>query len=390
MRRVLWITGRLPYPLRSGDALYTAGLVQAAHAAGYSVTVIGLARTPDLSIDQLKSVADVEWRPVRSKPRHPLGSLLSTLPKDAYCLYPSGFRLELGTLLAREWDWIVLDHARSAGALDQALAGRDSRIAYVAHNVEQKVRREVAAGMGTNLVRAPYVVDAGKYCRLERKLVRAAASVIAITAEDANDFRLDGAAAFHVPPVYLGPKTGKRVLDSSVPRRVMLLGSFDWVAKQSNLIRFLDNVGTRLVAAGVGIDIVGSIPHRLRDRLQKTYPGVDFRGSVDDVCAIAQNVRCGVIPEELGGGMKMKTLDYIFMRVPIFSLPSGVIGLPSDVRSAVFTAASFAELGDALLRYIDDPQELDARQSRAFEASDRRFCVEEAAAGLRLALDNQA
>lgn len=381
MRNLLWITGRLPHPLRSGDALYTAGLLKAAHAAKLAVTVIGLPRSPDSKLDGLMSVAPVDWRPVLAEPNSAVGSLVSALPKDAYTLYPPRFKREFAQLLERPWDWIVFDHARSGGALK--LARRHaSKIAYVAHNVERNVRRQVAMGMSGNMFRPHYVVDALKYGRLESKIVEAADAVLCITEDDAEIFRDRGATAFHVPPAYLGEKLRARTISAETSRRVLLLGSFDWVAKQNNLVRFLEVAGTRLIAAGIGIDIVGSIPERLKSSLETTYPAVKFWGAVDDFREIAQDVRGGLIPEELGGGMKMKTLDYIFMRLPVFSLQTGAAGLPADVVSKGFSSASLIDLAADILAGIDNVEDLDARQKQAFDVCEKRFSVSEAAATL--------
>ena len=174
MQRVLWITGRLPYPLRSGDALYTAGLLQAARCANLKVTVIGLPRASGVALDRLEAVAAVAWHPVLVQPRSAWRSVLSALPKDAYCLFPSEFRVQLSELLEQDWEWIVFDHARSGGGLELAMARRASKIAYIAHNVERKVRREVASEMAGGAIRTPYLLDAEKYGRLENRLIRAA------------------------------------------------------------------------------------------------------------------------------------------------------------------------------------------------------------------------
>ena len=379
MPRVLWITGRLPFPLHSGDALYTAGLLQAALHAGCDVTTIGLPRSPAPDCAKPPVATGVNWHPVISEPRSPLGSLLSSLPKDAYSLYPDGFDRALTALLQQRWDWIVFDHARSGAALPHAVAHTakhsGSKIAYVAHNVERTVRRDVAAGMSTRVLRPVYWIDAEKYGRLEDSLVRASAAVMTISEEDAAVFRGNGAVAYHVPPVFMGQRVPARTLDQSVPRRAMLLGSFDWVAKQNNLVQFLERVAARLVAAGIGVDIVGSMPKDLQSKLRASFPAVDFHGSVADIGPIAARARCGVIPEELGGGMKMKTLDYVFLRVPVFSLVSGAAGLPLEARGQAFAARTLGELGDSILATIDNLGELDARQKQAFDACERRFSV---------------
>lgn len=387
MQKVLWITGRLPFPLYSGDALFTAGLVKAARRAGMDVSVVGLTRGPAVAAGELNAIADADWHQVAAEPRPAWQSVLSPLPRDAFGLAPAGMRARVDALLSRTWDWIVLDHARSGGVLDLVLAKRKgARLAYLAHNVEGRVRLEVAGEMAEGFAKAPYLFDATKYRHLEARLLRAADRVLAITAEDVAEFRRSGVAAYHVAPVYFGPRVATRTIDAATPRRIMLIGSFDWVAKQKNLARFLERSGDRLARAGIALDIIGSVPGKLREMIGQRYGCVRLHGSVDDVRELAGNARCGVIPEELGGGMKLKTLDYIFMRVPVFSLDPGIAGLPDAVRGSVFSAPDFDVLCDGLAGRIDDFDLLNQMQDGAFTAAAAYFRVEDAAAALSAAL----
>lgn len=386
MQKILWITARLPHPLLSGDALYTASLVRSAHAAGMAVTVIGLTRGEDTTLDELAKVAPVEWVPVAESPIPAWRSLGSSLPKDAFALFPPLFAERLAELLRRDWDWIVFDHARSAGALDLVKARSRARIAYLAQNVEGKIRREIAAEMGSGIIRLAYVLDAEKYRRLENRLIKASDAVLAITEEDAQVFRASGAVAHHLPPAYISHKTEARTLGPETPRRVMVLGSFDWGAKQKNLERFLATCAPRLAAAKIGVDIVGSMPPALRDWISTTFPEIRTHGRVIDVTPLLDGVRGGVIPEELGGGMKIKALDYIFSRLPVFTLTPGVAGLPTAARNATFVARDFNELGDVIVANIDDLDGLNACQQRAFDACSERFSITEIASVLAAAL----
>ncbi len=314
MKRILWLKARLPYPLRSGDALYSAGLLRACCAAGHQVRVIGSVRTPDTSTSCLQGLAKAEWRPLASVPRPTAMSLISALPKDAFILNTAAMVAQIKCELRSHWDWIVFDHAYSAGSLDLVLNRRgDSRIAYIAHNVEGLIRPRIAREI-YNFLAPLYRLDAAKYRHLEHRLIRSADVVTAITSADAEMFRSMGALVHEIPPLYQGPIVRNRIIGNSVPRRVMLLGSFDWIAKQHNLERFLCEVGARLAGADVGVDVVGNVASRLRQKLERVYSNVRFWGVVDDVLPCANQVRCAVIPECLGGGLKLKLLDYAFMR----------------------------------------------------------------------------
>lgn len=153
----------------------------------------------------------------------------------------------------------------------------------------------------------------------------------------------------------------------------MLLGSFDWIAKQHNLERFLCEVGARLAGADVGVDVVGNVASRLRQKLERVYSNVRFWGVVDDVLPCANQVRCAVIPECLGGGLKLKLLDYAFMRLPIFGLAEALAGTTDEERSALFVASTLEEMTNQILSYIDNLSELDRKQATAFEVFSSRL-----------------
>src|SRR4051794_31030200 len=162
MKKVLWISGRLPTPLFSGDALYSAGLLRALAMTGdAAITVVGTRRTEQALDDHTLGLPNTACIDAPPFPSSGISSLLSHLPRDAYNLGTREVELALVRLLAQQWNWIVIDHAYSSGLLPLILRGRNhASICYVAHNAEGKIRPQIARHFSNPLRRAVMRLDA--------------------------------------------------------------------------------------------------------------------------------------------------------------------------------------------------------------------------------------
>jgi polysaccharide biosynthesis protein PslH len=205
MKKILWIAGRFPSPLFSGDALYSAGMLTAlSRTERATVTVVGTRRENRPIEDRLLRLPRTAFTEAPWPRRFGLLSLLTSLPRDAYSLAPPSIGTALAELLDQHWDWIVFDHARSAAFLPTVLQQRKrASICYVAHNAEGKIRPEIAKDFANPLRRSIMRWDAEKYRRLERRIVDATDSILCITEADATYFAPSGKTTFVVPPIYL-------------------------------------------------------------------------------------------------------------------------------------------------------------------------------------------
>jgi glycosyltransferase involved in cell wall biosynthesis len=215
--------------------------------------------------------------------------------------------------------------------------------------------------------------DAAKFARLEAILVRQAALVTAITAADAAAYRNQGPQrpVLELPPGYTGGLDALPPLSEETPRRLMLVGRYDWIAKQENLARWAAEGVPRLAAAGVETTVAGHVPPALQQRLAR--PGLRFLGEQPDLAASLAGGRIGLVAETLGGGFKMKTLDYIFHGLPVAALPGGLEGLPACIKANTITAETPARLAAAILEPIDDLPRLERMRQSAFTAGRAGF-----------------
>ena len=168
-------------------------------------------------------------------------------------------------------------------------------------------------------------------------------------------------------PVHSGKPRFVR-LDADTPRRVVVVGSFHWRAKQQNLLRFLAARAAARPPTDVQLRVVGSGPAPFLRKLAEQYPDVEITGPVARIEDHLDGCRIGVIPEEEGGGFKLKALDYAYSGLPIFGLDAGLRGLPLQEGASMRSFPTMSALWAGIAAEIDALNILDGLRRNALAA----------------------
>ena len=279
--RCLWLTWIDPKPEHDGQRIYSGRLIDAVAAAGAGIDV--LCFSSDGSSRRTGTVeSNVTWWPVAAQFRPHWASVLSPLPNIAYRCDTRDKRQALMNLLSEPaWDAIVLDGLYTGWALphiDRFFPGGGHRplVVYVAHNHEESTRAGIARDYSGNPVtRALLRHDATKVRRTERRMVDRADLVTAITEEDAALFaeRRPDKRLIVLPPGYAGRRVARRTITASLPRRVILVGSFGWFAKRMNIWRQAYKYWGEIPGCFFGVFMCGDRKHAGRAvRGARRYP----------------------------------------------------------------------------------------------------------------------
>lgn len=387
--RCLWITRQDPRPADSGELIYSLGLLRSLAAQpGMEITV--LAHRAAKSFDSLPAVT---WELHGTIPGGRLKSLGSALPGDAFRLGNPIQRTVLAVLLEKKWDWIIIDQAACAWTL--SMIAKDQKVAYIAHNHETEVRRQVASdSSGSFPMRMALKWDSMKYGRMERGLCRRVNLISAITPRDADAFRgeVPGKPICVLPPGYAGeiPAGPPRKITAETPRAVVLAGAFEWLAKRRNLEAFLRVAAEPFQAAEIAFQVVGKAEPAWFAALAKQHPWASFEANVPSVAPYLDKARIGLIPEALGGGFKLKALDYIFRGLPLASVEAALSGVPIDSLTEAIAAPDPESLAKEVAAKIDDLRFLNHAAANALEACRTAFRWEDRGVTLARALENPA
>lgn len=370
--RCLWLARDIPFPLDAGDRIYSAHLASALAKAGVSVRYLG--HLPS----QASSVPDnwlQDWIPVPGGRRSKSSALLSHQPFIAAMHATPAYQELLQAQLREPWDVVVMDGYGSGWALPQCLAApARPLLVYLSHNHEERLWRDMTAA--TSLWKRPAVwQNFLKVRALERSLVKHATLVSTITEQDARvyqQFCRDKLGRQHyqhivLTPGYAGRQRESRTIDDHTPRHVVLMGSFRWAIKQENLGQLLSLADSVFANHNIVLDVVGDIPAHFREQIQPGLRATVLHGFVDDPMPLLDRARMALVPEVVGGGFKLKLLDYVFCRIPVATLSAASAGIPDSLRACMIKADDLPTLINAVVATVDHTDELNRLQERAYQ-----------------------
>jgi len=380
----------------AGDLSYSFHLLTSLGGAGVELTVLTVARSGNCA--RRAAAEGIEWIVIAPKDDRELRgrlafmSLFSRLPNVAGRYKSAAFQGELRAQLAREWDAIVVDHLGMGwawpwvGAYQRRNSGAIS--VFIAHQCEGDVRWSMARNStGKVLRKVGLYFDALKAALLERELVRESTLFSAITAEDRD--RLGSLPkSVLLTPGYAGRHDGSREINPTTPRRALMFGSALWLAKQMNLIEFIAAADELFWRNQIELWVVGKVPDRLR--VSNQHRATRFLGFIEDPEPVFRNVRIGIVAEGTGGGFKLKSLDYIFNRVPIAAIKGAVAGLPLTPGLDYLLFESMPELAQGVALVIDNFERLNGLREAAYAKCSTSFDWAERGQSLRDAIQAAA
>lgn len=360
-------------PEHDGQRIYSGRLIEALADEGAEVDVLCFEcdESPRRDGD---GDENIRWWLVPQQERPAWRSFFSHLPHIAHRSGTWAMRHRFRQLLAqRQWDAIIMDGLYSGWALPLLHPEHDGasgpRLIYISHNHEETTRANVAGNFDGNVFKGMALLrDARKAAELEREMVDRADAVTAITTEDAEHFT---ARAPHKPvltlsPGYAGRRLATRRITADIPRRALLVGSFEWLAKQMNLREFLAVADPIFAAANVQLQIVGNGDSVFFDSLRRELKSTEIVGPVVDLFPYFDQARIAIVPERSGGGFKLKILDYIFNRLPVAALEHSIAGIPPKLRDSVLTFSEHQDLAAGVVNAIDDFELLNRLHEQAF------------------------
>lgn len=368
--KCLWLTLADPEPAVNGQFIYSAGLINAMAALGAELSVVGLSRA---SSGHRSAEGRIRWH-LASEPsrRSKASKVLSSVPLVSFLSMAPGIERAIETCLRDDDpETVVFDSISMGWALPIVLRRRRTRafkLVYLAHNHEITVARQIAAS-ATGLKGAGLAFDALKVVQLERRLV---ANADLVTSNDPGDCEKFEAMAPRNPVVFLPPGYGgefirTRTLDGGLPRRAIVVGSFNFPPKRHSLEAFLTIAEPVLSAAGIELQIVGGAEESYLASLRRRFQTVEFTGAVPDVRPFMANARVALVPDQLGG-FKLKALDYVFNRAPILAMDIAVPGTPLENGASIRLFSNHRALADGVVTIIDDLPTLNRQQNLAFDA----------------------
>jgi len=379
--RILQLVPRLPFPADDGGKIGILGITRAFIALGHEVRMSGFdeeGRAHEFAAELAAQLAG--WyaesipkaRVLRAQAMVALGA--GTYLHDKY-FSESFARRVIEDYEAWSPDLVHVDHSH-LGSYGLRVLERwpRARVCIRAHNVESVIwyrRAEVAADP---LRRAIFRRQGDLSAHYEKTLFDRFSGVVAISEVDSALIRRQSPQAriHEMPAGYdLQRETVLRNDLGGAPR-LCFVGSLDYTANRDGLEWFAAEVwpAVRRRFPAATLTVAGRSMRPVR--FLESLPGVRYLGFVDSVSEVTDVSDIAVVPLRVGGGMRLKILDFLSRGLPVVSTTIGAEGIPTrwsgrNVMRTADTADEFVSVIDALAGSAETRYSL-ARTGRALVA----------------------
>lgn len=211
------------------------------------------------------------------------------------------------------------------------------------HNVEARIWERLAAEKKNPLVRLLFRDQAKRMRDAEIALSKKCAGIIAVSPEDAADFRDDyglenvlGAVPTGVDTEFFKPPSPRR----PEPGTIGFLGSMDWMPNIECVHHFAADIFPRILEKqpNARFLVIGRDPAPSLQKLAAENDRITLTGTVDDVRPHLDRCEVLVVPLRSGGGTRIKIFEAMAQGVPVVSTTIGAEGLPVRDGEAILIA----------------------------------------------------
>jgi polysaccharide biosynthesis protein PslH len=389
--RLLFLTPQFPYPPHKGTTLRNFNLI-ASLAARHEIDLLSFhdsARVPaGTPLDALCRRIAVVPVPHRSNVRRAIDTLISPWPDMGLRLWSPPFMAHFQAWLSDGgYDAIQLEGlelARYGLALTPALSRphtaadrRGSKLVFDDHNAEYRLQARIAqterAAHGWSPGAIYSTLQAQKLRRFERRIVRQADRVVAVSAADAAALHeLDRSVRVHVAPNGIDAARYDRAQVTPIdlpPHALVFTGTMDFRPNVDAALWFAREV-LPLIKAEVHdahFVIVGQRPHARLAAL-RADPSIVITGGVADTRPYITGASVYVIPLRMGGGTRFKLLEALALIAPCVSTTLGAEGFEVTSGHELVLADEAAAFARATVKLIRRPE-----QGRALGVAGRLF-----------------
>jgi len=384
---LLQLTHRLPWPPIDGGKKGTLGFVD------------GYRRHADIAQHALLSMCPreesgwaAEWNPEHTRLRVDLmdarNSALRVLFNSAFSSQPFNMAkyqrpsfeaLVRDAIDSRRPDVVHFDSLHTAwyAGLVANKAPNALRVLRC-HNAEHVILGRLAESEPHPLKKALIGLQARRLNAYEAAALDAFDLILAITEADAARFRamnprIDSRMIVVPAGAELPDQLAPAPPSAVGPIRLLHIAAMDWLPNQAGLKWFLEGVLPRLDAAGLDyqLDVVGkNMPDDFK-RYQSAR--VHVHGFVQDLAPITSRAQIAVVPLQVGGGMRVKILDYWAMGIPVVATGIGAEGLSSGDEPTVALADTEADFARVLIDLAGSAQARETLRAAAFRKVSASF-----------------
>ncbi len=358
--RILQITNRIPYPLNDGGNIATWYVAKYLRSYGHTVDLAFLNTNKHFenpnSITQgynhsfsVNINTDIRLKDM-------LGNLFSSIPYNIARFESKEFEVLLIKILKENtYDVIQIEGAYMALYISVLRRHSTAKIVLRSHNIEHKIWQRLASNTANPVKKLATQYLASQIKKYEDKTLHLMDAIVAITPDDEAYYR-DKNYRGIVRTIQAGFEDEPLIENAAQKNTVCFIGSMHWLPNNEGVEWFLNQIWPLVLKelpraefhiAGKGMD--GRFDTWKR-------PSVFLHGLVPNAATFIQNHSVFVVPLRSGGGMRLKVVEAMGMRMPIVSTTIGAEGISYTADVDLLIGDTPEEIKNKIVSLLLDPE----------------------------------
>lgn len=355
MKKVLFITSNI-IPCTAGDSIYSYGVV---YRLSKYANVDVIAYGDDKVINDfyyselLNRINNIYIVKFISNYKNKIYKMLKY--KNSISRYSDDYIKKLRDILEKNrYNIVIIDHLRMHFVYNfiKDTCKYDIKIILIEHNVEtQNVKEELKNKTGIDKVK--FWLKNLFINSYERKSISSANEVWTISKNDKEELlKLDSKLNVKVVSPFFPYERIK--FEYKQNKKLLILGSMGWYPNVEGTCWFIENIFNRILSIDneYKLYIVGSNPDK--KLFKYINESIIITGRVVSVDEYIKNSDLLIVPNKLGGGVKIKILEGIMKGIPVVSVKESLVGYEKVITNKDFIINSDKVFAENILRINSD------------------------------------
>lgn len=366
--RILMVTAAFPYPLASGGAIRTFGILHGLHQAGHQLTLLSFIdndlQPENTPLSGYCEAIHLVPAPQRNKIDRLKTLLLSTQADISTRFKSDAFERKLRDLLtSQKFDLIQFEAIESVAYLPLAKRIQPTaKICFDTFNAEYMLQRKIYEIDRTSLKRLPAAIysflQVGRIKRFEGEMCRLADCVIAVSEEDAEllrDFRPDKKIYMMQSGVFVEDYRTTDLRVNLPENSLVFTGKMDYRPNVDAMLWFTSEILPRVKASvpEVQMYIVGQKPSASLEALDDA--NIHITGWVDSTIPYLHEATVYIAPLRMGSGTRLKLLEAMSSGCAIVATTLASAGLHSETKEGMIVEDDAQAFASAIVSLLRDP-----------------------------------
>ncbi len=375
-RKILFITNRIPYPLKDGGNLAMNAMIEGYHRSGWQVYLLSMNTTRHyIPHDQLQKqfthLHAFNWVDVNNNIKWTdlvKNYIFSREPEHAKRFYKANFKEKLKEVLVSfKPDVVQVESVYLSTYLPEIKKRSHALTILRIHNVEYQIWQGLARKTKNSIKQAYLSNLAVRIRNFERDAWKEYDLLLPITEKDATVIaRLEEIKNMVVVPFSIDLDKIKR--GGKEEKWVGYhIGAMDWIANREGIKWFIEHAWSKILRVAPGFEFYFAGRSMPDEFMHLNITGVHCLSEVSSAEEFIADKKILIVPLWSGGGIRVKILEAMAAGKIIITTPAGIKGIEAKAGEHFLLARKPEDFAKAVKWCFDNRAAAEAMAQRAHD-----------------------